>query len=746
MKTGPLSILRLAPICVALSATALRAEIVPTLFNTGMTSSQIPLPPGAQDPHWLIVDYDPRPGALGIGTNTNFTAPNRPYRTVEFDSAGNFILPFGDHTFNTNWQTNNRDSGWISIRPRYDVGGELDPTGFLTFQTHFSLRGFNPATARIVMWLWSDDNIVSPTGTTGVLLNGAPTSVPPIVRPELPGPPGFDAITAREPQGGPNGFQIRTGFLPGDNTLDLTLLNHFFEAGLRAEIILIAFRPGEDPIPPVINDGKLCNPGKIPGDYIQGPDGTLCFTISGTPPKLPPLFVGRSAYLDGTLCLKLKTCLKGGDNFELIHTQDGVFGEFAAVSLMGSEHAGPLLRFQLVYLENDVLLRILQDSYTLFAFTPNQQAVARALDKLVPDPGADKLIRDLNCTPANQLPDSFDRIDPSDLTSLYLVSFSQTTLMTSEIDQRLGEARRDERGFKTNLPIDHKDGKNFLEAKDNSLSPSPSNPWSIYAMGSGDFADIENTHNAFGFHFATGTATVGADYSPSAWCTGGGSISYSRANIDFRNNGGASIDSGRLALYGSIHGQGLYLNAALGGGYNSFRTKRASFEGIADGNGDSEEIFGYLSTGYEFHKDHFTFGPTASFQTSYVWLNSYREFGSTAPLKIPAQSENSLQSSLGGRVAYETTLAEKPVFTEFRANWQHEYAFQTLPISAQIADTSGPTFTTRGPEIGQDSLVLGATVGIRWSDRCRCHVDYNVQLGRNNYTGQNVALTFERSF
>ena len=746
MKTGQLSVL--LPTLICLSVTAIQAEVVPTLFNTGMTSSQIPLPPGSQDPHWLIINYDPRPGAIGgIGTNTNFTAPYRPYRTVEFDNEGNFILPFGDHTHNTNWQANNRDSGWISIKPRYDVAGsELDPTGFLTFQTHFSLRGFNPATARIVMWLWSDDNIASPAGTTGVLLNGAPTSVPPIVRPELPGPPGFDAITAQEAQGGPNGFQIRGGFVAGDNTLDLTLLNHFFEAGLRAEIILIAFRPGETPIDPVINDRKLRNPRRILGDYIQGPDGALEFEISGTPPKLDTLHIGRSAYLDGTLCLKLKTCLKGGDQFDLIHTQDGVFGEFAAVSLTGREHAGPLLQFQLVYLENDVLLRILQQSYTLFAFTPNQRSVASALDKLVSDPGADKLIRDLNCTPANQLPDSFDRIDPSDLTSLYLVSFSQTSLMTSEIDQRLGEARRNERGFKTNLPIDHKDGKNFLKAKDNALSPSPDNPWSIYAMGSGDFVDVESTRSAFGFHFATGTATVGADYSPTSWFTGGGSVSYSRANTDFRNNGGASIDSGRLALYGSLHGQGPYLNAAIGGGYNSFRTKRAGFEGDAFGNGDGEEIFGYLSTGYEFKVHRFAFGPTASFQTSYVWLNSYREFGSTAPLKIPAQSEDSLQSSLGGRVAYETTFAEKPLFTELRANWQHEFAFQTLPISAQIADTNGPTFTTRGPRIGQDSLLLGATVGIRWSDRCRCHVDYNVQLGRNNYTGQNVSLTFERSF
>lgn len=37
---------------------------------------------------------------------------------------------------------------------------------------------------------------------------------------------------------------------------------------MRAEAVLIAFRPGEIVIPPVINDGIPDNPEFIPGDYV----------------------------------------------------------------------------------------------------------------------------------------------------------------------------------------------------------------------------------------------------------------------------------------------------------------------------------------------------------------------------------------------------------------------------------------------------------------------------------------------
>lgn len=126
-----------------------------------------------------------------------------------------------------------------------------------------------------------------------------------------------------------------------------------------------------------------------------------------------------------------------------------------------------------------------------------------------------------------------------------------------------------------------------------------------------------------------------------------------------------------------------------------------------------------------------------------MWLNSYREHGSTAPLKLDDQSEDSLRTSVGARLGYETTALGKPVFAELRASWQHEFAYQALPITAKIAETDGPAFTTEGPEIGQDSCLLGASVSTRWTDRCRSRLSYNIQLGRDNYASHSLALTFE---
>lgn len=729
--------------CLIVAVPAARADIVPTLFSTGMADIRTPLAPGDQDPHWLITDYLAVPPTFNAYPQVPFSAPFRPLRTQEFDSDGNFIIPFGNQLFNTNWMRNGRHSGWISLKSDYRTGNQ-DPTGFFTFQTQFNLSGYDPATARIVLFLWSDDNVVAPGGTTGVRLNGADTNVPPVVRPPLVDPPFFAPVTAQVPQGP---YQILGGFVGGINTLDVILQNHYFETGLRMNAILIAFRPPEDPIPPLIVNDPIDNPGDYPGDYIQGPLGKICFDISGRSPKVQRFLIGRSAYLDGLLCLEIGSCLKGGDKFELIRAERGVFGEFLGISLEG-EHDSPVLLYQLIYDENTVRLVISQNSYALFAQTPNQRAVGLALDKLVFDPKADELIRALNCAP--QLPDALDRIAPTDLSSLYSISFSQASLLGMEIDDHLADARRGERGFSTNLPIDPKSGKDFLDPNDgnknNYFAPSPENPWSIYATVGGDFGDIDNTGGANGFHFATGTAAIGAQYSPSPSLTVGTMVSYARNETDFRGDGGASMDSGRLVAYGSVYNDRLYLNGSIGGGYNSFSTKRDGFGGTARGDGDSEEVFASLSSGYEFRVHRFSYGPTASLQYANVWLNSWQERNSLAPLKISSQSQDSLRSSLGVRASYETTILEKPVMIEVRGAWEHEFAYESLPITAQVANTDGSDFTTRGPELGADSCLAGASLRVRWNERCSSRLSYYGQFARENYSSHSVTMSFERSF
>lgn len=127
--------------------------------------------------------------------------------------------------------------------------------------------------------------------------------------------------------------------------------------------------------------------------------------------------------------------------------------------------------------------------------------------------------------------------------------------------------------------------------------------------------------SASGYHFSKGAVSIGAQFSPNVYSTLGTAMCYSHNWADFRNDAEASVDSGRVMLYGSLYHEGLYGNAAVGGGYNSFNTKRDSFEGLERADGESEELTAYVSTGCDFRKNGFTFGPTASLQYTNVWLN-----------------------------------------------------------------------------------------------------------------------------
>ncbi|MFZ3376558.1 MAG: autotransporter domain-containing protein [Chthoniobacterales bacterium] len=497
----------------------------------------------------------------------------------------------------------------------------------------------------------------------------------------------------------------------------------------------------------ILNNGVLtADPQtiKVNGNYTQHAGGTLLLAIGGTGAgQYDSLNVSGHATLGGTLQLVSTNGFmpKPGDQLSVVTAVGGISSEFADVV-----NGFSAFRTELLYGSNSVILDFLNALFTPFAKTPNQVAVANALDRVSTDPRESRLLSFLYQEPAINLPADFDKIAPDELSSLYEISFSFANVQEANIENRLGDIRSGSSGFNSSLslartPVPMVDGKSGKTIEKNPvLTPAAENRWGVFVTGSGDFVNVQGDGNSPGYNFTTAGVTIGIDYRLTDHFALGLAGGYAYTDNNLVDSGRATVNSGRGGVYATYFTDGLYLNAYAGGGYNNYDIRRAGLQGFATGSTDGAEFNGFFGAGYDFHLgSHITLGPIASLQYTAVHLSGYQESGSLAPLDIHSDTQESLRSNLGLRHLSFWQVGPDLLIPELRASWQHEFKYSALPITAQFASGADGVFTVHGPGIGHDSALIHSALEVRWNDRWSSFVGYDGNVGRGAYDSNAVS-------
>jgi outer membrane autotransporter protein len=188
------------------------------------------------------------------------------------------------------------------------------------------------------------------------------------------------------------------------------------------------------------------------------------------------------------------------------------------------------------------------------------------------------------------------------------------------------------------------------------------------------------------------------------------------------------------------------LDTAVTGGPSGYQTRRTALQGTASGNTDGADFNVMVAGGYDWTKGNLSIGPTASFQYSYVGLNSFTETGSLAPLAFPNQNTQSELSAFGAKATYNWKIGKVIVLPQFSAAWQHEYGATAYSVIAGFASGAGNNFTVTGPNIGRDSLLIGTGATVILSDRVSTYLYYDGEFARTNYLSNNVSGGVRVSF
>ncbi|PAW75796.1 MAG: hypothetical protein B9S32_17200 [Verrucomicrobia bacterium Tous-C9LFEB] len=494
-----------------------------------------------------------------------------------------------------------------------------------------------------------------------------------------------------------------------------------------------------------VNAGGYLAPGRSPGILTIGtltlnPGATTVMEVNGTTAgtQYDQIVITGTAALAGTLQLKFGYTPHAGDTFTLI-TGGTLTGDFDTVI----SSLGNALRYtHSVTTDYNLTVTAIQTSFAPFANTPNQIAIANALDAVSAQSGMASLIDYLNSLPGSSLPNAFDLISPVQLTSMNRFSFANSRALFSQLGNRFSEIRSGQQFSSGGLTI-WDPGREFHR---NSLlagvGPVPMGTqlakptilddpnFGLFISGQGTFGDVDGDAQNAGFDFTTGGLLLGADYRIGKRTVLGVYAGYQGTDADIGNGGSVKDDSAKFGLYAS-HGwaNGSWLNGSIGGGTHSYSTQRQSIGDLARGDTSGTEFTSQIQVGHDFKAGSWTFGPTLEMNYAHLWIDRYTESGSLAPLIIQAQEADSLRSTLGGRASTVvevdgTTIKLVPYVN---LGWQHEYMDNRSAVNAAFANGTGGVFTVSGTALGRDTAVAGTGVEVRFSEAFSGGLGYSVE-------------------
>ena len=512
----------------------------------------------------------------------------------------------------------------------------------------------------------------------------------------------------------------------------------------------------------VVNNGTV-SPGNSPGtltvkgNYTQSPTGTLTIEVAGKAAGQHDLLaVGGKAKLDGSLRLIQvgSPRLHVGNKVTFVTAAGGVQGRFANVTNNVTD--GTLLKSAVLYNAHDVQLAVTGTDFArLTGLTYNQRHTAAMLDAIGSNPHATRLLNYLSDRAPGSLPGDLDRLAPEELASAFNIGVSLGNVQTANLERRMDDVRAGSAGFSAGGYAMNgssagysgtlgaggpagKGGKELLAPADNRLG--------VFITGVGEFTSIGDTSNARGYDLTTGGVTLGVDYKITPNFALGVNAGYARTGADLARGGRLTVDGAKLGVYATYFTEGFYADAAVSGGLNGYDTSRRALVGTARGSTDGGELNALAATGYDWKTGGLTFGPTVNFQYTYMNMNGFTEHGSLAPLRLATNHGESLRTAVGGKAAYDWHVGGVTVRPEARAAWQHECGDSTYGITSRLTSGAGGNFTVASPEVGRDSLLVGAGVAVLWNERTSTYVYYDGDLVRKNYSSHNVSGGVRLSF
>ena len=280
----------------------------------------------------------------------------------------------------------------------------------------------------------------------------------------------------------------------------------------------------------------------------------------------------------------------------------------------------------------------------------------------------------------------------------------------------------------------------------------PEIPQAVGQMGGwfkaiGSFASLDGSISTPGFDTQAGGFLAGFDKAISANFTAGIAAGYLHTNLSEAGGASGSLDTPRLAVYGTYTLGNLAVDATAGYAYDFINSSRpfANLGQTASSSYNGQEANAALQVSTRANFAGITFMPAAGLAFVHVAQNGVSESGAPGfNLSVNGNSANSLRPFVGLTAAKSYTTDGGTVITpEADIAYSYETLATTPPSLIQVG---GGSFTVPGLMPSRSQLIIGGGVTAQLTDTLAFEAAYHITPPTGNLLSQTISLGLDYRF
>lgn len=404
-------------------------------------------------------------------------------------------------------------------------------------------------------------------------------------------------------------------------------------------------------------------------------------------------------------------------------------------------------------------------SFVEWAETPNQIEIAEVFDCIneIPAPELVEFIDILVAVGEEDFPEALNQLSPQRYEIFSKIAFNNHDFMLRHLNNRSNIIREnatdlwDTSGFtfldntldpkfermtamltaSKNMP-----NQNITRVTAPEPNPTNNNRFGLFLSGNAILAEGDGTPDIYDYEWDTYGVVVGGDYQlfPGLALGVMGGYSYSDVKLDHYGSD-AEVESYMIGTYLNWWWQHFYINGMFSYGLNEYEGRREVpfVNNSHHFDTDGTQLNLGLTGGYDFHFGPVAIGPTAGVRYVDYNMDGFTEEGDGIDrLTVYEDDAESLRTSFGAKANYTMQAGSLAITHEIRAAWGHEFLDDSRGLTARFNSSQLSPFTVETTDPERDWAELGGSVRAKFNQTLSAFIDYDAQVGQDDFFAHSV--------